>query len=244
MTRFVGEVALASNGDKSASNSFATTLSETVPAGDLLVFIGARDDKASEASIPAGETFSDASGHTWVRGTQGINITDSTAGNGVRFVLFAAVLTADLESGDAVTWSFAGGGTVAAKCMHAYRFEGVRGVDTGFTPTAGTSSSPSITTTSLGVGGLLVALVAREGPAGDTFTADADTTGGAWSSAYLSTGTTGGAADSNVSFGMQYKIVEGSGAQTFNPTITSRDWVAYAVHFFPAPLWSISQVGW
>lgn len=70
---------------------------------------------------------------------------------------------------------------------------------------------------SVASGNCAYAATAVEGPAGDTFTKDADTTNGSWV-ALTKAGTTNATADTNQTVAGAYKIVTGTGAQTHNPT--------------------------
>lgn len=90
---------------------------------------------------------------------------------------------------------------------------------------SGTSTTPTITSASAASGDVCVAGVnITNGPTGDTFTADADTSNGTWS-AVTTSGTTGNPSSSNHTMRLQTKLITGSGTQTYNPTLgTSRDW--------------------
>lgn len=102
------------------------------------------------------------------------------------------------------------------------------------TATSGSSTAPTITSSSVANGYIVLSWLGVNGPTGDTFTADADTTNGSWS-ANTTSGTTGGGATTNVSVRTQSKIVTATGTQTYNPTLgTSRAWVADDVIFVAA----------
>lgn len=102
------------------------------------------------------------------------------------------------------------------------------------TATSGSSTTPTITSSTAQADYIVIGWLGVNGPTGDGFTADADTTRGTWS-ANTTSGTTGGGATSNVSVRTQSKIVNATGTQTYNPTLgTSRSWVADDVIFVAA----------
>lgn len=98
---------------------------------------------------------------------------------------------------------------------------------TGADSASATSSAPTATSGALAVGDLVFALVGANGPSGDTFTQDTDTTGGSWSPASASAqiGSTGAGATTNATSKFGYKVVTASGTQTYNPALgTARNY--------------------
>ena len=75
----------------------------------------------------------------------------------------------------------------------------------------------STTDASIALGNVAYAAVAIEGPSGDTYTNDSDTTNGSWV-ALTKRGTTNATADTNQTIAGAYKIVNATGGQTHNPT--------------------------
>jgi hypothetical protein len=67
---------------------------------------------------------------------------------------------------------------------------------------------------------LVYAVEAVEGPSGDTYTQDSDTTGGAWTS-LTKAGTTNATADTNQTTYGGYKVTSVTGAQNYAPTINN-----------------------
>jgi hypothetical protein len=102
------------------------------------------------------------------------------------------------------------------------------------TVAAGGSATPSVSRTPTAAGQLFYGALGIEGPLGDAYTQDADTTDGAWAS-LTSLSTASGTAASNATVRGAYKLVTGTTGQTWNPSITSRDWAAVALVFNPAP---------
>jgi hypothetical protein len=95
--------------------------------------------------------------------------------------------------------------------------------------TAGAATgTPTITTSSITSGDLVVGVLAAETNA--AITADADTTNGNWSAQITDTGNTGTVATS-MRVASQAKVVTGTATQTYNPTLTSADviigWVSF-----------------
>lgn len=87
---------------------------------------------------------------------------------------------------------------------------------------SGSSSTPSITSSSIASGETIIGLIAAEYDSAAT--GDADSTNGSWSTIYTAVAN-GGAGANYQCVGAQYKTVTGTGTQTFNPTLgASRDW--------------------
>jgi hypothetical protein len=99
------------------------------------------------------------------------------------------------------------------------------------TQVTASSTTLSISRTPTAAGQMVLGVLAIEGPTGDTFTPDVDNTDGAWGIlGRLST--TSGTAASNQTVWAVCKIVTGTSAQTWNPTIgTSRDIAAVMAVF-------------
>jgi len=102
---------------------------------------------------------------------------------------------------------------------------GIYRTDAGGTHTAnGSSATPSASNTSNLQDSLLIGAVGVNGPTGDAYTQDTDTTNGSWVTGTRS-GTSGGSASTNITINSAYKITTASGAQTYNPSLgTSRQW--------------------
>lgn len=103
--------------------------------------------------------------------------------------------------------------------------------------TYASSTTPTSTQANAQGGRVLIGVHSMVGPIGDTFTADADTTNGSWSTVVTATGATatqstststtqtirmgssGGSAASNSVVTIQYKLPSAAGSQTYNPTL-------------------------
>jgi hypothetical protein len=129
-------------------------------------------------------------------------------------------------------------GSVVQACV-AEEWSGISittvGTDTTNVGTASTNLA-SLTDSSVASGNLLYAVEAVEGPQGDTYTNDADTTNGSWT-ALSKAGTTNATADQNSTTYGGYKITTGAGSQTYNPTINNaRDSAGIMVEIAPVPV--------
>jgi hypothetical protein len=184
-------------------------------AGEILIAYTVWDDVGLD-------TVSGGTGLSWT------NINRASGGAGDTYIAgnIWAALAPSSQSGQSVT--LAVGASVAAKALLVQVFP-VGGSIIEATGTENSeqfvgSTTPSVTTFSDPASGeLVLGLVVIEGPSDDSYTSDADTTNGSWSSPG-SSGTTGGNAITNVTLRSQYKIVSASGPQTFNPTLgTARD---------------------
>ncbi len=123
------------------------------------------------------------------------------------------------------------------------------------TPVIGTPVGGTGTTTALGgaagvadasvaSGNVAYAVVAAEGPTGDTYTQDADSTNGTWSS-LTKLGTSNATADTNQTTYGGYKIVSATGGQTYNATINNaRDSAVLVLELAKGPATSRAQVSW
>ena len=107
----------------------------------------------------------------------------------------------------------------------------VVGTPVGANGTASTSMA-SMTDASVASGNLAYGVEAIEGPATDVYTQDADSTNGTWSD-LTRLGTTNATATDNTAVYGGYKVVTGTGAQTYNPTIVvvARDTAGLIVEF-------------
>lgn len=223
----VGQVATY-NGTAGITAGAAATASVTALAGEVLIVVAGGDNRAATDPFPA-NAVTDAAGNTWVRLLS--RFSTATAATHVGLAIFGCTVTNPLTAQN-VTLA----GPQPVKDMTVYRFTGlsltIRGLNsglaTGTTPSAQTTSAPL-------VGDLVIGATVLEGPTSDTWTADADTTGGSWS-ANATDGTTGGTATSQVSIRSQYKIVNAAGTQTYNGSnSTSRDMARGILVLAPTP---------
>lgn len=151
------------------------------------------------------------------------SIVNGSGTSGVTTTCYAANLAFALTSGvDTITANFSA--SRGAACMAAMGVNLNFSVDEGNNTHADTGTAPSTTITPVGNPSMGFVCCGVEGPDGDTYTEDADWT------AVLNTGTTGGAADSNVSLNMAFVLIGTAAATPYTPTLgTSRLFAQYEV---------------
>lgn len=212
--------------DMAAAGSIAT--------GNYLVARLALDNAGSSgAAVTLGVT--DPRSNSWT--TLGPANQDPGAANAgtTCYIAYAKVVNA-YTNGDDITFTY-NSVNVPAKAIVIEEWANLHAtvpVAVAATTATGASTSPSISRTPGAAGQLFYAALSIEGPVGDTYTQDSDTTDGPWQT-LTSLATANGTAASNQCVRGAAKLVTGTTAQTWNPTITSRDWGQVAVVFDTAP---------
>lgn len=220
--------------NKTAAATVVVTTTALIPAGTLLVLgvcsdnVAAATPTISSITAVGGGTWTDRAGATTQSGAT------ATAGTGV-FVYCQTLYTASsVASGTAITVTF--NASPAAKAVAVWGFDqmGQHVLRSTVVSAVSTTGSPSAATTgtALASGDLVIGVVGSENNANPT--GDTDTLNGSWS-AVDGIATTGGAANTNTSIAMQYKVVTATGAQTFNPTGGVADTVAIVFAMAPMP---------
>ncbi len=140
------------------------------------------------------------------------------------------------------------GGAVVQACV-AEEWSGIDAT----TPVVGTpvkangvasTNLASLTDASVLLGNLVYGVEAIEGPTSDTYTQDADSTGGTWSTP-TKLGTSNATADTNQTTYGGWKVVTATGAQTYNPTINNaRDSAGIILELAAAAATIKTQVSW
>lgn len=201
----------------------------SITVGNYLIARVACDNSGTNGVAP-GLTVSDPRGNTWT--VLGPALQDPGAANaGIAGYLAYCKVTNAFSNGDDVTFTW--GITTPAKAIVVEEWKNIHGgtpVAVAATTANGASTSPSAARTPLLVGQLVYGMVAIEGIAGDTFTQDSDTTDGSWQS-LTKLASANATATNNACIAGGYKVVSGTSAQTYNPTITSRDWAELLVVF-------------
>ncbi len=117
------------------------------------------------------------------------------------------------------------GGVPATTATYAFiQFAGDAGstlaVVGGAIGTGSSTSNPTITTSSIPSGDAVVGVVGvRYAGTAYTWTADSDTSNGSWSTAQLKNST--GLSNPSWALCSQFKVVTGTGTQTYNPTLST-----------------------
>lgn len=212
-----GPILVGSNSAASNQTSLAITVPTAgVPLGSLLIV------SVAMAAVQT-VTVSDSGSNTYTADRE-----DSSSSNycGV----FSAPVTTALTSGQSITVSIGGVGSGSSIAIDAYYILAMDGANAAGGAT-GVSSTPSAGVTPTASGEMVYARLRHTGGAGDD-TEDTDTTDGIW--VQLLEIDPGAAASSNSVLNGEYKLVSGTTAQTYNPTLGAvRVWaesvVAYGV---------------
>ena len=233
----------ASGGGFSAASS--TTLSVTnnltaVAVGDLIVINVAADNLS--ATTPT-VTASDGTANVY---TTVIQKGQGSSGAGVVGALICCRATVARATGAATTLTFSG--AIVAKSARFNVFTGVPGAAGTFGQTSaavsasGTSTAPSVVSGAVNVNDLVIGVFAAE--TRGTVTGDSDTLNGSWATLDSTANTASGSDASAVTCGFQYKVATASGAQTYNATCPSTDWVALTAVISGEPDPTITQAAY
>lgn len=237
----VADVGSGQNLTTSTSTAIDLPSAGSIATGDYLVARVALDNAGTNGAAPS-LTVTDPRSNTWtVVGPGNVDPGAANAGS-TCYIAYAKVVNA-YTNGDDLTFNHSP--TTPAKAIVVEEWHGVDSaspVAVASTTATGTSGAPSIARTPLVAGQLFYAALSVEGPTGDTFTQDTDTTDGAWQT-LTRLSTTSGTAASNQTINGVAKLVTGATAQTWNPTITSRDWAAVALVFEKQDLGTVTGNG-
>lgn len=230
----------------SATNTGGQSTLVVTPASNFAArswacLIVAYDNSGASGADPY-SSITDSVGNTWTpRRNQRIS-PGNAANDGQCLRAFTSDMSvAKLTTSDTITVSFGGTTTVARSWALHEILPGANGqvaYVTGAEETA-TTATPTITTSSITSGDLVIGAVGREG--NEAPTGDSDTSNGSWSSVL---GGRVGTTTAGSQCVTQRKVVTGTGTQTYNPTFggTSRDgcemWVQFreTASSFPACL--------
>lgn len=212
-----------------SESSYAITPTfDFVGDGSLAVLVVAYDNSGTNGADPF-NTCTDTNGNTWTSRQAALNDPGAASAGVALRILTSDMAGGVLDTGDIITIDF-GGTTTVARAYALWEVVGDPGetvsYGTGATETA-TTASPSITTSSITSGDLVIGAVGREG--NDAVTEDSDTSNGSWTHvAAAGVGTT----TSGVQVASQGKLATGTATQTYNPTYgSSRDgaeaWVSF-----------------
>jgi len=207
-------------GDKS-STSFRISPSSNFTAGTVAVLSITIDNSGTGGADPY-LSISDTNSNTW--SSRVSSLRDPGASNeGVAVRLFDTnQLGGQITTGTVITVSLTDG--TVAKTAVLWELSGSTGTPTYESGGSanGTSTSPSVTTTSIPSGDAIIGVVGVEGIT--TVTEDTDTSDGVWSSQQTEATTTLSTTE-NMRIASQTKVVTGTATQTYNPTLSaSRDW--------------------
>lgn len=224
-------------GDTAASLTTAVDMvaAGSITVGNYLIARAAVDNSGAAGAAP-GLTVTDTVGNTWT--VLGPALQDPGADNTgtAAYIAYAKVVNA-FTNGDDVTFTF--GTAVTADCLVIEEWQNIHATSPiAVSPvTASNTSStaqPSLTLTPNAVGDLVYGCLAVEARSAG-YSGDSDTTEGTWVALDTQACDTGTNTGSQTVAG-QGKVVTGTSAQTWNPTVDAAlDWAALLVAFAPAP---------
>lgn len=205
---------------QTSASSFTLNPGSNFTAGALAVLCIAADNSSTGGSTNNISSVTDSLGNLW-RARQLPIFDNGSASAGVQGGIFTTDQSAGtLQTGTTVTVSF-GAATVAKtwtlmEVTAAARSQAL--VLTGANATGQPGSSgPTVTTGTIEVGDMVIAMVAMEAGTTQTLTSDADTTNGTWSAAQYNEI---GSSSSGSAIGSQRKVqTTTASTQTFNPTL-------------------------
>jgi hypothetical protein len=205
-------------GSRTSSEASTTlTFDMSIPSGSMATLCMSLDNSGTSgtaSNVPT--SFTDSKSNTWTLRQNGI-YAPAGINSGVELATYTSVLSSGIVNGDTITLTYTTN-VVVAKCWTIFEFAGSTAYSTGGVGSGATTGTPTVTSGSIANGDYIVGVAGIEGE--DSWTGDADTTNGSWSSpskSCVNTTTTG------QSLCAQYKKVTSAGTQTFNPTVTSGD---------------------
>lgn len=202
---------------QTSASSFTLNPGSNFTAGALAVLCIAADNSSTGGSTNNISSVTDSLGNLW-RARQLPIFDNGSASAGVQGGIFTTDQSAGtLQTGTTVTVSF--GAATVAKTWTLMEVTAAAGsqalVLTG--ANAAGSSTPTVTTGTIEVGDMVIAMVAMEAGTTQTLTSDADTTNGTWSAAQYNEI---GSSSSGSAIGSQRKVqTTTASTQTFNPTL-------------------------
>jgi hypothetical protein len=209
-------------GNNSTGTTVTVTPGSNFAVWSMGVLVIALDNAGSGGSVPAAPaTVVDSVGNTWTRRQNPIYDPNS-ASAGVELAFYTSLLTNRFTTANSLVITWDAGVSVAAKAWALWEVtaaaDKMASYITGAAGTGAASGTPTVTTSSLTNGDMVIGGGGAE--SADTWAGDADTTNGSWAThqhAGFGTGTNG------MSLTTQTKVVSATATQTYNPTLTSAD---------------------
>lgn len=205
---------------QTSASSFTLNPGSNFTAGALAVLCIAADNSSTGGSTNNISSVTDSLGNLW-RARQLPIFDNGSASAGVQGGIFTTDQSAGtLQTGTTVTVSF--GAATVAKTWTLMEVTAAAGsqalVLTGANATGQAGvPAPTVTTGTIEVGDMVIAMVAMEAGTTQTLTSDADTTNGTWSAAQYNEI---GSSSSGSAIGSQRKVqTTTASTQTFNPTL-------------------------
>jgi hypothetical protein len=207
-------------GNTTAATSIAIVPPQNFGANTLAVLALAYDNSGGGGADPY-SSITDNAGNTWTSRVNVLNDPGAASAGSVLRIFTSSVRTLNTTSTITVTF----GSSTTAKSWTLTEFSSntsnfaANFLSAGAT-TAGNTTTASSSATNVNNGDAIFGAIANEGNA--TITADSDTTNGSWSTQQTQNNGTG---TSGMQVASQYKIVNATGNQTYNVTLSAAgDW--------------------
>jgi hypothetical protein len=230
--------------DTASSTTTAVSMSAggSITVGNYLIARVAADNSGGGGAART-VTISDPRGNSWTVLTQA-NRDPGAANEGTTCTIAYAKVANAYSNGDSITVTYSG--AVVADSVVIEEWTGIHATvpeAQGATTATGGSATPSIARDPQAASNVVYCALAIEGPGSDSYTEDSDTTSGTWATLTV-IGGSNATADLNQKTAGAYKAVSAGGSQTWDPTITSRDWAAVAFAIAKAVSTNRAQVSW
>lgn len=207
-------------GNTTGASTLTITPTSNLAAGSMGVIVLALDNSgAAGNATTCNASMADSVGNTWTERLD-VLFDNGAASAGIELCIYTGELTTAFTTANNVVVGF--GTSPAAKSWTLTEIVPTAGFVPSFVTGAGgtgaTSGTPTVTTSSITSGNVVVGGGAAEATL--AWTGDADTTNGSWTNEQEignGTGTSGAAVTS------QTKVVTATATQTYNPTLTSAD---------------------
>lgn len=228
-------------GDTASSTTTVVDLAAggSIGVGNYLIARLAVDNAGTNGAFP-GLTITDPRSNTWV--VEAGSLRDPGSANaGVAVYLAYCKVANGYVNGDDLTFTY--DVAVVADCIVVEEWSGIHAT----TPIAvsavsanGSSATPTVGPITPTAAGQLVYGVLGAETRAPGFAGDGDTTDGSW------TALTDQSCDTGTNTGSQsvtggYKLVTGTSAQTWNPTINSNDWAGVVIVFAAAAASTVAR---
>jgi len=239
----VSDRGTAANATAATTSSLTLTSPTTIAVGNYLIARVAVDNSGTNGAAP-GCTVTDPRSNAWTVLGPALVDPGAVSAGATAYIAYTRVVTA-YQAADALTFNW-GGISTTAKAIVVEEWKNIHPTSpvavSAVTANAAASTAVSVSITPTAPNQLVYTCLATEGIAGDTVGADADSTNGTWST-LTTTASANATATNNQRVSGQYKVVTAAGAQSWDSTITSRDWAALIVSFappaFPPPVWRV-----
>lgn len=205
-------------GNATGATTFTLSPASNLAAGSMAVLSVSADNSNTNGAAHSTFTATDTHGNTWTRQISPL-YDPGTANEGVEGAIFTTPMDGGtLTTGSTITVTF--GTSTTAKAWTLLEVvpdtSNTLSYVAGGVNTGAATTTPTVTTSSITSGNIVIGSLFTE-RGGQTFSADADSSNGSWSSLISGSASAGSTGQSCAT---QYKVTTGTGTQTFNPTQT------------------------